>query len=74
MNAQNMTLDQIRPAGIDALSQNLGLVGMIRFLQQAEMGWGDYTKDREKWLGNPELKELFSAIKSSEQETKTSGN
>ncbi len=74
MNAQNMTLDQIRQAGIDALSRNLGLVGMIRFLQQTEIGWGDYTKDREKWLGDPELKDLFNAIKSSEQDTKASGN
>ncbi|MFO1431490.1 MAG: hypothetical protein U1F76_15320 [Candidatus Competibacteraceae bacterium] len=74
MNAQHMTLDQIRQAGIDALSQNLGVVGMIRFLQQTEMGWGDYTKDREKWLGDPELKDLFNAIKSSEQDTKASGN
>lgn len=74
MNAQHMTLDQIRQAGIDALSQNLGVVGMIRFLQQTEMGWGNYTKDREKWLGDPELKDLVNAIKSSEPDTKASGN
>ena len=67
-----MTLNQIRVAGINALSQNLGLVGMIRFLQQDETGLGNYTKDREQWLGNPELKELFNAIKSSEWETRNS--
>ena len=39
---------------------------MIRFLQQFEMGWGDYTKDREQWLGNPKLEDLFEAIKNSE--------
>lgn len=74
MNAQTMTLDQIRRAGIDALSQHLGLVGMIRFLQQAETGWGDYTKDREKWLGDPELIELFDAIKRSESTINSLGD
>ena len=66
INAQIMTLNKIRQIGIDALSQHLGIVGMIRFLQQSETGWGDYTKDRDQWLGDPELKELFSAIKRSE--------
>ena len=66
INAQIMTLNKIRQIGIDALSQHLGIVGMIRFLQQSETGWGEYTKDRDQWLGDPELKELFSAIKRSE--------
>lgn len=66
MNAQTMTLDQIRKVGMDALIQYLGIVGMIRFLQQSEIGWGDYTKDREKWLNDPDLRELFNAIKASE--------
>ena len=61
-----MTLDQIKQVGINALNQYLGLVGMIRFLQQSETGWGDYTKDRENWLDNPDLKELFNSIKNSE--------
>ncbi len=68
-----MTLDQIRKVGIDALNQKLGLVGAIRFLQQTETGWGNYTKDRKKWPSDPDLKELFDAIKSSEQNT-FSGN
>ncbi len=67
MNTQVMTLDQIRKIGIEALNQKLGAVGAIRFLQQTETGWGDYTKDREKWLGDPDLQELFNAIKTSEK-------
>lgn len=67
MNTQTMTLDQIKKVGIDALIQYLGVVGMIRFLQQSETGWGDYTKDREKWLNDPDLNELFNAIKASEK-------
>jgi len=31
---------------------------MVCFLQQSEMGWGDYTKERHQWLGNPTLEEI----------------
>lgn len=50
MNIQTMTPQQIRTAGIAALSRELGVVGMIRFMQQFEMGQGDYSKDRHQWL------------------------
>jgi hypothetical protein len=50
MNIQTMTPQQIRVAGIAALSRELGVVGMIRFMQQFEMGQGDYSKDRHQWL------------------------
>jgi len=66
MNSCAVTLEQVRQLGIVALIQQLGTVGMIRFLQQSETGWGDYTKEKEQWLGNPDLKDLFNAIKSSE--------
>ena len=52
MNANNMTPNEIRRAGLDALTQGLGAVGMVRFLQQSETGWGDYTADRGQWLEN----------------------
>lgn len=66
MNSQAMTLDQVRRIGVTALAQKLGAVGMVRFLQQSETGWGDYTKERKQWLGDPDLKELFDAVKDSE--------
>lgn len=67
MSSQAMTLEQVRRVGITALVQKLGAVGMVRFLQQSETGWGDYTKERKKWLGDPDLKELFDVIKESER-------
>lgn len=66
MSSQAMTLDQVRRIGVTALAQKLGAVGMVRFLQQSETGWGDYTKERKQWLGDPDLKELFDAVKDSE--------
>ena len=37
---------EIRMKGFEALTKALGPVGMIRFLQQFDLGEGDYTKDR----------------------------
>ena len=50
MNTQAMTPQQIRAAGLEALARKLGVAGMIRFMQQFEMGKGDYSKDRHQWL------------------------
>lgn len=62
MNPNRMTLEQIRLAGLKALSDELGPVGLVRFLQQFEMGHGDYTADRHRWLGNPTIQTLAQEI------------
>ncbi len=46
MNEPTLTLAQIRARGIQVLGEQLGIVGMVRFLQQAETGWGNYTEER----------------------------
>ena len=63
MNAQTLSLNEIRRTGIEALTEKLGTVGMIRFLQQNETGYGDYTKERENLLGNPSLEDIYNEIK-----------
>lgn len=62
MNSQAMTLEEIREQGLAVLRQHLGVVGMVRFLQQSEMGWGNYTEERDQWLGEPDLEELAKKI------------
>lgn len=62
MNAKVMTMNEIRRTGIQLLTQNLGAVGMVRFLQQSDLGWGDYTKERGQWLGDPSLSEIAADI------------
>jgi hypothetical protein len=52
------TLEEIRKAGLDALRQRLGRAGMIRFLQQYEMGSGDYAHERRAWVDRMSLEEL----------------
>ena len=71
MDIQIMTQQNIRMTGIEILSQHLGITGMIRFLQQTETGYGDYTKERDKLLGNPSLEDLVADIQSSKFNKKT---
>jgi hypothetical protein len=35
---------------------------MVRFLQQSETGWGDYTKERHEWLGEDDVRTLATNI------------
>lgn len=62
MNGNIGSMEQVRAAGIKALSQKLGVVGMIRFLQQYESGTGDYTKERHTWLPKESVKNIAQMI------------
>jgi hypothetical protein len=63
MNAQSMSLEQIRIAGMEALMRELGIVGMVRFMQQFETGYGDYSKDRHQWLDNQDMETILKRIR-----------
>ena len=62
MQTQPMSPSQIRSAGLAALVKSLGPTGMARFIQQYDMGTGDYTKDRSNWLDQMSLDEVVSGI------------
>ncbi len=62
MNATTMTLEQIRLTGLKALYRDLGAVGLIRFLQQFETGYGDYTAERHLWLRERTVQEITQEI------------
>ncbi len=47
MIAPTMPLSEVRQIGLAVLLERLGPVGMARFLQQFETGYGDYTAERE---------------------------
>ena len=63
MNGQTMSLEQIRIAGMEALARELGIVGMVRFLQQFETGHDDYSKDRHKWLDDQDMDTVLKRIR-----------
>ena len=62
MNESTLTLEQIRARGIRVLGEQLGIVGMVRFLQQSETGWGNYTEEKHQWLGDPDVRALAKDI------------
>lgn len=71
MNVQMMTPQQIRVAGLAALARELGLVGMIRFMQQFEMGQGDYSKDRHQWLDPYTVDDIAKMVREKKETYKT---
>lgn len=71
MNVQTMTPQQIRVAGLAALSRELGLVGMIRFMQQFELGQGDYSKDRHQWLDQYTVDDIAKMVREKKGTYKT---
>ena len=67
MNPQIMTDEQIHQLGIEALVNQLGLLGTIRFLQQYGTG-GDYSVDRHQWLNDLDVKTLARQIQQAREE------
>jgi len=47
---------------LDVLEKDFDLIQMIRFLQQFKTGKGDYTIEREKWLGNITVKDVIEEL------------
>lgn len=66
--AATLTPNELRRRGMEALLRELGPADMVRFLQQFEHGQGDYTREREKWLGNPSVQEVASRLREQESE------
>jgi hypothetical protein len=58
-----MTLEQVRTKGLQALADELGPVGMVRFLQQTETGRGDYSRERHTRIGKQSVAALVRQIK-----------
>jgi len=67
MRTQTLTFEALRRAGLEALTRELGPVGMARFLQQFETGWGDYSVERHQWLDEGEVQTLAQHIRQRRQ-------
>jgi len=63
MNTKKLTPTAIRKLGIAAITKELGPVGMIRFFEQYELGYGDYSKERKFILQGEEVKSIVKKIK-----------
>jgi hypothetical protein len=63
MNMEARPISEITRRATHILFKKMGVVDTIRFLNQFSIGQGDYTKEREKWLGDISLDEAISQIK-----------
>lgn len=63
MNTETRPISEISRRATHILFKEMGIVDTIRFLNQFSIGHGDYTKEREKWLGDISLDDATSQIK-----------
>ncbi len=61
-----MKSSELRQQGYQALIEALGVVGAIKFLQQLEVGYGNYTQERHQWLDNLTFEDFESFLKQKE--------
>jgi hypothetical protein len=54
-----LTPHQVKLRAYEVLVRELGFVDALRFLQQYELGQGDYTKERESMLPDWTARELL---------------
>ena len=53
----------LRKAGLNALSKELGPLGMALFMLQYDTGYGDYTEERDELLKDISIEEIELELK-----------
>lgn len=66
-----MNQTELRKTGYKALIEALGVVGTLRFLQQLDIGSGDYTKERHG-AKEPTLEDFQQFVVSQENPSSSS--
>ena len=65
MSALNYKTDyEIQETAFELLNKQLGITNLIRFMQQYDKGYGNYTKDRDAWQKDYTIDSLFDEIES----------
>lgn len=69
----DMTPAQIREAAHEAIIREMGVTGLIRYLQDQSLGSGNYVQDRWKWLPKYEtVDQLWNDMEASTKDEKSS--
>jgi hypothetical protein len=63
MNTEARPVSEISRKATHILFKEMGVVDTIRFLNQFSVGTGDYTKERERWLGEISMDDAVSQIR-----------
>jgi hypothetical protein len=68
MKIETKPMVEISRRATHILFKELGVVDTLRFMNLFTTGQGDYTKEREKWLGDISLEDAISQIKAARKE------
>lgn len=60
------TQQEVVRRGYQVLVESLGVVDALRFIQHFSSGHGDYTQERQTWLGQASIEEVLSDMKQSQ--------
>ena len=60
--------NEIQRHGLEVLCKGLGVVGLIRFMQQFDHGHGDYVQDRQAWQKEYSVDSLLKAVQAARDE------
>jgi hypothetical protein len=63
MKIPDLTIEDVRDAGLAALFDALGPANTLRFLQIFQSGAGDYTRERHAWLDALSLDEIMADVR-----------
>ena len=65
MSTLNYKTDyEIQETAFELLNKKLGITNLIRFMQQYDKGYGNYTKDRDVWQKDYTIDSLFDEVES----------
>lgn len=56
-------LSELNQQATEIFVREMGIVDALRFLSQSSSGSGDYTKERQQWLGGLTLEQITLDIK-----------
>ncbi len=62
MTITTMPLAELTTSTIQLLCREIGIVNTARFLSQFTMGYGNYTEEREQWLGDLTVDKIAAEI------------
>lgn len=64
---EKTTPEQLRQRGLEALKRELGVIGMVRFLQQFDNGQGDYAINRHEWQDQLTVEDVLAQLHANQQ-------
>jgi hypothetical protein len=67
MNTQARPVSEISRQATHILFKEMGVVDTIRFLNQFSVGRGDYTRERDNWLGDISMDDAIAQIRAKNQ-------